>query len=334
MANRDDHRGFGGDRWRPENRQPGDNRGREGRSFGDEGRFNSDQARYGGGARGGEGEPWRRDRYGARFDQDRTGYGSGYDRQSGGYGRGQGGGYGGQEYGVEGGHRQSGQGQHGRSQGGNERETWRPQGAAPYGDLEFNARASGVEEFGAPHDYAYHPPQGHEFDHDYVHWREEQLKAHDRDYQEWRRHQHQQYDEEYTKFRTERRDTFGKNFHEWRSQRNTSGGMTQQHITAETGDYARRQAHGFGQGDDRPSGSLESPAAMTSSPALQQGGTGGSSGGHSGAGQSGQTGHAASGGSEFGREPTQVQAVTDGSDGRRPDANGAGDEGRTDPNRH
>jgi hypothetical protein len=37
----------------------------------------------------GEGEPWRRDRYGSRYDQDRTNYGSGWDREQRSYGRGQ-----------------------------------------------------------------------------------------------------------------------------------------------------------------------------------------------------------------------------------------------------
>jgi hypothetical protein len=227
MANRDDHRGFGDDRWRAENRNHEDDwrrrRGQDdGRSFGgDRGRYNSDEARYGRGARGGgqgEGEPWRRERYGSRYDQDRTGYGSGYDRQRGDYGRGQTG-YGGQEYGMESPRRETG-----RERGfGGGRERWRAQGSAPYGDLEFNARASGVEEFGAPHDYAYHPPQGHEFDPDYLHWRDEQLRAHDRDYQDWRRHQQNQYDEDYRSYRSEQRDTFGKTFHAWRSERGASG---------------------------------------------------------------------------------------------------------------
>lgn len=240
MANRDDYRGYRGDvgrePWRREGpRQPA-GRGGEQRSFGEEGRFNSDQARYGSSPRGGPGhgedEPWRRDRYGSRFDQDHTGYGSGYDREHGGYGRGQaddasrfGGGYGGQEYGMEG---------HG---GGNRRG----------------------EQYGAPQDYANQPQAGREFDSDYLHWREEQLRIHDRDYQDWRRHQQEQHDEEYRKFRTERRDTFGRNFLDWRAQRNT-----------------------------------------------------GSGGGASAA--------QASGGSEFGKTPPEVQATTDGGAGRGEDA--------------
>lgn len=314
MGNRDDYRGQGGG-WRRDDERERRGSG-EGRSFDQAGRFNSDEARYGRGTRGGdhgEGEPWRRDRYGARYDQDRTNYGAGYDRQSGEYGRGGSGGgprgYGGQEYGIEARRDRSGQ-DRGRQQGGGEqRESWRPHGAAPYGDLEFNARASGVEEFGAPHDYAYHPHQ--EFDADYLHWRDEQLRSHDRDYDEWRKHQHRQYDDDYRRFRSERRDHFGKNFHEWRSQQNMTTGMQSQQVVPGQTDYAGQQA-GFGKGDDQPSGKLE-PSPL-----------GGGSGG-----QTAQTG--SQGGSEFGREPSEVQAVTDGSSGRRTDEGG---EGRTEEPRH
>ncbi|WP_374468263.1 hypothetical protein [Phenylobacterium sp.] len=365
MANRDDYRGYGGqgrDRWRRDDdqRQMGGRyggRGDERRSFGDEGRFNSDQARSGdgwrggggdgGGWRGGRGEgeqdAWRRDRYGSRFDQDRTNYGSGYDRQSGDYGRGEGSGYGGQEYGLEGGgNRNRGQGGQGGQFGGrNEREQWRPEGSSPYGHTELNPRASGVEEFGAPHDYAYHPRQGHEFDADYTRWRDEQLRGHDRDYQEWRRHQHEQYDDEYRKFRAERRDTFGKNFHEWRSQRNMSTGMGRQDIAP--GMHGQHNfAGGFGGGSDMPSGRLESRSALTNSPAMTQ--TGGQATGHTG-GQtgSGQTGSgqasggqasggqatAASGGSEFGKVAPAVKAASDGDIRRDTDNDHDNDDKRT-----
>ncbi|HEY8617632.1 hypothetical protein [Phenylobacterium sp.] len=363
MANRDDNRGFGGgqgrdrDRWRQEDeqRQMGGRQGRddERRSFGGgmggggmgggEGRFNSDQARYGegwrgaqggGGWRGGRGEgedqAWRRDRYGSRFDQDRTSYGSGYDRQGGDYGRGSQGGYGGQEYGLEGGGDRN-RGQEGSRGGGrNEREQWRPEGSSPYGHTELNPRASGVEEFGAPHDYAYHPQQGHEFDGDYTRWRDEQLRGHDRDYQEWRRHQHEQYDNEYRKFRTERRDTFGKNFHEWRSQRNTSTGMAQNHIGPETNDYHRHGGAGFGMGDNQPSGKLESPSAMTTSPALTQ--TGGQSTGHTGGGAQ-DSDKVVNAGGEFGKAPPQVQAAADGWDTRK-DAEDRKDDGEGEDRQH
>jgi hypothetical protein len=327
MANRDDNRGYGGqgrDRWRRDDdqRQMGGRyggRGDERRSFGEEGRFNSDQARSGDGWRGGEDgwrggrgegerEAWRRDRYGSRFDQDRTNYGSGYDRQGGEYGRGQGGGYGGQEYGMEsgGGRSRGDQGQRSPRGGRDEREQWRPEGSAPYGHTDLNPRASGVEEFGAPHDYAYEPAQGHEFDPDYTRWRDQQLRGHDRDYSEWRRHQQSQYDDEYRKFRAERRDTFGRSFHEWRSQRNMSTGMGRQDIAP--GMHGQHTfAGGFGGGADMPSGRLESRSAMTPSPALSQ--TGGQATGHTGGGQTAQTG---GGGSEFGKVAPQVKAATDG----------------------
>lgn len=117
------------------------------------------------------------------------------------------GGYAGQEYGMEGGreHRR-GPREGDRSFAGQEqRETWRPQAGAPYGDLELNARNLGIEEFGAPHDYAYHPEQGHEFDPEYLSWRDQQMRAHDRDYDAWRRDRERAYDEDYRRFRDQQR---------------------------------------------------------------------------------------------------------------------------------
>jgi hypothetical protein len=320
MANRDDHRGQGGDRWR--RHEPQDLRGGrwgrsdEPRSFGEQGRYNSDQARYGDGWRGGRGEgedqAWRRDRYGSRYDQDRTGYGSGYDRDSGGYGRGGQSGYGGQEYGLAaGGDRNRGEDLGYRSRGGDERH--RDNRDAAYGAPDLNARGSGVEEFGMPHDYAYRAHNEQAVDPDYARWRDEQMRGHDRDYQEWRRHQQSRYDDDYNQFRAERRDTFGKNFHEWRSQRNTSTGMAQHNIGPESHDYGRRGGAGFGHGDGAPSGRLESPAAMTNSPSMTQnsGGGGASSSGAQDASQ------AVSGEAEFGKTPPQVQAAADGWDTRK-----------------
>jgi hypothetical protein len=199
MANRDDYRGFRGDPGRGQGRPEGRGVAGEDRAFDDRGRFNSDQARYAGGPRGSEGElePWRRDRYGSRFDQDRVDYGSGYDRDGGGYGQGQGddaasygGGYGGQEYGME-------------SHGGDH-------------------RGGGAQA--RPQDQARGSPGGQEFDGAYLRWREEQLRTHDRDYQDWRRYQQEQHDEEYRRFRAERRDTFGRKFLDWREQRTPAAG--------------------------------------------------------------------------------------------------------------
>src|SRR6185437_3643775 len=108
---------------------------------------------------------------GARYDQDRTGYG-------------------GQEYGLEGGS------SHRRYGGGYEaREGRRPDRGAASGDLAFSARNRGRPEHEAPQDYAYHPREGHEFDPDYLAWREAQMRNHDRDYREWRQGQQQAYDE-------------------------------------------------------------------------------------------------------------------------------------------
>jgi hypothetical protein len=316
--NRNDYRGPGSDRDRWRGRED-DRRGgeREHRSFGDQGRFNSDQARYGAGSRGGSGEgerePWRRDRYGSLYDQDRAGYGSGYDRERGGYG-------GGQEYGMEGGRSHDAGDDRGSRGGGDQRETWRPAGGAPYGDLELNARNRGVEQYGAPHDYAYHPEAGHEFDSDYTRWRDEQLRNHDRDYQEWRKSQHQQYDDDYRRFRAERRDHFGKTFHAWRAQQNLTGGATDTHIEpGKTGDTGVKTAHagGFASESDQPSGRLEPRGALTPSPTLTQGAPTGQSGGQSsGAGQS----QPESADSEFGKEPPQVQAAADGGAHRGDDA--------------
>lgn len=126
----------------------------------------------------GEHEPWRRDRYGSLYDQDRTNYGSGYDVERGEYGRG------------EDDRRRP------RDEG---RERWRAEGG-PYGDLELNRDISGYEGFGAPHDYAYHP----HLDADYLSWRDEQMRRHDREYEEWRRDRSRQYDEDYRRSRGRR----------------------------------------------------------------------------------------------------------------------------------
>lgn len=274
MADRNDHRGSwsggGDDRWRREGSRERSG-GEERRAFGPRGGHGE-----------GEHEPWRRGRYGSLYDQDRTNYGSGWDARRGDYGRGQP-----EDDRLED-HRRSrewdsAQDHRSRSgRGGGDRQNWRSGGGAPYGDLELNAGGRGYEEFGAPHDYAYHPRADHEFDPDYLHWRDEQLRLHDRDYHEWRRHQQQQYDEEYRRFRTERRDTFGRSFHEWRSQRQTVGDATPG-STAQTGGGMPNQ------------GQNQQPGQQAS-------------------------GHQASlgaGDAQFGKSSPQVQAATDGQEGRR-----------------
>jgi hypothetical protein len=276
MAERDQNRGFGGfaggrNRRDQDERRTGErDRPGEGRSF--EG-----------------GEPWHAEgRYGARYDQDRTGYG-------------------GQEYGMEGG-RQRRDEDRGRGRG-HQRETWRPDRGEPYGDLEFNARGRGGQEFGPPADYAYHPQAGHEFDPDYLHWREEQMRSHDRDYHEWRSAQRDSYDNDYRRFRHERRQEFGRTFQDWRSQRSTTGGIADTTVAAGVGDYGDKvgEPSGYDYGaSQRPSGMIEPPGAMNASPAAAQ--TGGD--GHDGHGSS--AGGQGSREPEFGREPSQVQRAAGG----------------------
>jgi len=107
-----------------------------GRSSDERGRFSSDEERYGPGSR-------------SRSEED----------------------YGGQAYGLEGGrdHEMRQEPPSRRAWDDEERETWRPGDGGPYGDLELNPRNHGIQEFGAPHDYAYHPHAGHELDPDDSH---------------------------------------------------------------------------------------------------------------------------------------------------------------------
>jgi len=283
MANRDQNWGFGGrgggERWRGggDDRRGG-GRGPERRSFGEEG--------------GGRG------RSDARYDQDRAGYG-------------------GQEYGIEGGRRPHTTSQDDRGWRGDERETWRPGNGEPYGDLEFNPRNRGIEEFGAPHDYAYHPKAGHEFDPDYLHWREEQMRSHDRDYHEWRSSQQQRYDEDYRKFRDERREHFGRRFDDWRNQRSGVGGVADTSAQAGVSGYGSKVGMPSGydaNASNKPSGMIESPTSLNASAgAGQSGGQTGGGGNGGGAQASGQGGDTSP---EFGKEPDQVKAASGGWDAR------------------
>jgi hypothetical protein len=162
---------------REDPRRPGERDRRwEGPAFDQRDRYNSDEARY---------EPWR---YGAPYDQDRVGYGQ-------------------EAYGMEGGHAHEMPRDEPRRRarrGDDERDTWRPDVGEPYGDLELNPRNRGIQEFGPPADYAYHPHAGHEFDPDYLSWRDERMRAHDRTYAEWRRSRQQRYDEDYRRARAGR----------------------------------------------------------------------------------------------------------------------------------
>lgn len=77
--------------------------------------------------------------------------------------------------------------------------------------------------------------RGHFLDHDYVSWREEQLRSHDRDYNEWREERRRGYDAEYDNWRRERQDKFGQDFSDWRTQRTTTAPDSEA-----TGDAQRR----------------------------------------------------------------------------------------------
>lgn len=295
MADRDQSWGFGGrDRGRERGRREDERATRwsegERRSF-------DESTRHGPGTRGRRfegGDPWGGEtRDSARYDRDLTGYG-------------------GQEYGMEGG-RAHREGQDRGRDDRDERETWRPGRGEPYGDLELNPRNRGVDEFGPPHDYAYHPQAGHEFDPDYLRWREEQLRGHDRDYGEWRKHQQGQYDEDYRRFRSERREHFGRTFQDWRSQRSAVGGREDLSVAPGVSGYGSKTAipGGYDRAGDKPSGMIEPMTAMNASPGAGQGSGGsyeasGSDGGSSGGDSS----------PEFGKAPPQVQAAAGGWDGR------------------
>src|SRR5438309_11721803 len=88
-----------------------------------------------GASRGGGGQAWHGEgRFGARYDQERTGY--------------QTAGYGGQEYGMEGGRDHRTTSERDRAWRGDEREAegrgtegrepWRPGHGEPYGEMDFN----------------------------------------------------------------------------------------------------------------------------------------------------------------------------------------------------
>ena len=193
-------------------------------SFGEEGRYSSDQARYYGadtrsfdafGAhRPSETRPdWRRGRYESGRDSAPDAPFDEADALARGY-------YsldaphGGQEYGIEPhGYRQSIVRRRARPVGAAPTEAER----APYGDQPLDPRDLGVREFGPPADYAYHPGAEAEFELEYLDWREAKLSAHDRDYAVWRAEQQRRYDAEYRTFRGEWQERFDRGFAEWRS---------------------------------------------------------------------------------------------------------------------
>ncbi|MGE0666761.1 MAG: hypothetical protein AB7O49_09420 [Sphingomonadales bacterium] len=83
--------------------------------------------------------------------------------------------------------------------------------------------------------------RGHFLDHDYVSWREDQLRAHDRDYHDWREERRRSYDDEYANWRRERQDKFGKDFTDWRSQRGAPASGADQSSPAASSPEAQRR---------------------------------------------------------------------------------------------
>ncbi|MFL5296293.1 MAG: hypothetical protein ACJ798_07920 [Phenylobacterium sp.] len=218
-----------------------------------------------------------RERYRARFDRDRADYGRRPDPT-------------GQEYGIEAGGRRS---------------QW-----------SQDEDRRGTERYGLPADYAYRPPQGHEYDPDYVSWRDEQMRNHDRDYEDWRRAQHRQYDEDYRRFRDERRTSFGQSFQDWRSRQTMTGGVRDTTVAPGVSYAGDRSTHsggytgGYSSGTGpRPSGMLDPSLNMSADPAMSQTGAGGE---RSSAATDGSTSGQAAQGAEFGKEPPQVQSTADG----------------------
>lgn len=199
--------------------------GRETRSFGEEGRFSSDQARYYGadtrsyGARlhdpaGGERMPWRSEHYDGRRDEDH-----GYRSFEGDF-------HGGQEYGMPASQRSGRRGYAGAGGDDLGYDSRRRGRETAFSDMAYGDQPlphdRGAREFGPPADYAYHPTE-QDLEPDYVAWRDAQMRSHDRDYAAWRADQHKRYDEDYRTFRSERKTNFHKSFGEWSAQRQTGG---------------------------------------------------------------------------------------------------------------
>lgn len=191
------------------------------RSFGEEGRYSSDQARYYGADSRSftslsshrpatDHAPWRH-----RFEAGRhPDHELPYDQEDAltrGY-YSLDGPHGGQEFGIE---------PHSHREAVVRRRPSPPRtrtSEPPYGDQEIDPTDRGVRQFGPPADYAYHPDQDLEFELDYLDWRDEQLRSHDREYADWRAEQQRKYDTEYRTFRSQRRDHFERSFADWRGQ--------------------------------------------------------------------------------------------------------------------
>jgi hypothetical protein len=313
MPNWDDPRGpryeAERDRWRRESmRERGGSAGGERRSFGEEPRTRGE--RWSDDEERGM-DPWRRDRYASRFDQERTGYRRYEDAGEAAYARQRGAhadparfgdtsltygepyGYSGEEYGLEG---HPGLADAGGGPGwGFERadrrdERWRN---FDWDDPGVSTSQAGYGAQARSHPGDEHPHAHEEFELDYVRWRDEQMRAHDRDYQDWRREQHRQYDEQYRQFRSERQRHFGQAFHEWRSQRSAVGGIpdiTVGSVGQGQGAYGDKIGVPGGYNApstaEKPDGALDPPGHLSADRALP----------------------------EFGREPGAAQAASDGGD--------------------
>jgi hypothetical protein len=227
MPNRDDYRGYGGDR------DP------------DRWRHDDDRVRRGGGER-------------RSFGDRGSDYGPG------------------REYGVE--------ANAGDDLGyGSRRSTWRT-GGAPY-DPKFDPRDRGVQEYGPPADYAYRPPAGHEFDPEYLNWRDEQMRAHDRDYAAWRRAQHEQYDNDYRAFHRARREDFTQRFQSWRDSRSAVGGIADTTVAPGVSGYGDKTVNTGNESRLHRSYAAPHDPPRTEPPIS---------------------------GSEFGKEPSSIQSISEG----------------------
>ena len=147
------------------------------------------------------GGPMRRDA--ALYDQERVGYGrleedagsagyahhpdDSYEAEGGYPPRGEADAYHGQEYGVEGRGYDAGEPDPDPGWG------LEPDDEERRRNFDLDDPGSGQSQAG----YATRSPHEHQFDPDYVRWREEQLRNHDRVYEAWRRRQHQRYDEQH-----------------------------------------------------------------------------------------------------------------------------------------
>ena len=200
--------------------------------------------------------------------------------------------YGGQEYGVEGyGARTT----RGPAWGGFDRDAERRR------NFDFDDPGVGQSQAGYAAETRSHSE--HDFDPDYLRWREEQLRGHDRDYELWRREQHRRYDEQYRQFRQERQRHFGEAFHEWRSQRSAVGGVADTGVAAGVSGYGDKTTRSSPSSVDKPSGYLDPSGHLSTDPALSQ------RGGYAGPLHQGSGGEPAP---EFGKEPGPVQAASDG----------------------